>query len=222
MRLRVCAVLSQMNPTPDEEEFFSDTETTMVFDMSEASSTAERSAALFHVFRADQPCSGAQALLLRDVARVRFGRSLTDSIKRERDGTVRMEISDPWMSASHASLTRDNGRWLLEDLGSKNGVYVNGTRREVALVHDEDVIEVGSSFLRLRHAVRIGPSERQGFCGHFAEHASPCSSTPIDIARPEPSMNSPHMFRAQLAWSRPSMPAQFAATHVTKPQQIFA
>jgi transcriptional regulator with AAA-type ATPase domain len=145
-----------MNPMPDEELF---PETTMVFDTVDAPVAAARSAALFHVFRADQPCSGAQALLLRDVARVRFGRSLSDSVKRDSDGTLRMEISDPWMSACHASLTRDNGRWLLEDQGSKNGVYVNGIRRAVALLQDEDLIEVGSTFLRLRHDVWVSPSE---------------------------------------------------------------
>lgn len=145
-----------MRHTADEEF---NCETTMVFDTLEPPADAQRSTALFHVFRADQPCSGAQMLLLRDVARVRLGRSLADSVKHETAGTLRMNISDPWMSALHASLTRDNGRWLLADLGSKNGVYVNGVRREVALLRDDDLIEVGSSFLRLRQDVWVSPSE---------------------------------------------------------------
>ena len=145
-----------MKPTPDEDF---NCETTMVFDTVEPPGDAERSAALFHVFRADQPCSGAQLLLLRDIFRVRLGRSLNDSVRHDTLGTLRMGISDPWMSARHASLTRDNGRWMLADLGSKNGVYVNGIRRELALLRDDDWIEIGSTFFRLRQDVWVSPSE---------------------------------------------------------------
>jgi DNA-binding NtrC family response regulator len=145
-----------MQHTTDEEF---NCETTMIFDTVEPKGDAQRSAALFQIFRADQPCSGAQALLLRDVVRIRLGRSLTDSVRHETAGTIRIGVSDPWMSARHASLTRDNGRWLLADLGSKNGVYVNGIRREMALLRDDDLIEVGNTFLRLRQDLWVSPSE---------------------------------------------------------------
>lgn len=145
-----------MQHTTDEDF---NCETTMVFDTVEPKGDAQRSAALFQVFRADQPCGGSQVLLLRDVVRIRFGRSLTDNVRHETAGTIRIGVSDPWMSARHASLTRDNGRWLLADLGSKNGVYVNGIRREVALLRDDDLIEVGSTFMRLRHDLWITPNE---------------------------------------------------------------
>jgi transcriptional regulator with AAA-type ATPase domain len=145
-----------MKQAPDEEF---NCETTMVFEAVEPPMPAHRSAALFSVFRADQPCSGAQALLLRDVVRVRLGRSLDDCVKHETAGTLRMGISDPWMSARHASLTHDNGRWLLADLGSKNGVYVNGVRRELAQLRDNDLIEVGSTFLRLRQDLWVRGDE---------------------------------------------------------------
>lgn len=145
-----------MQPTTDEEF---NCETTMVFDTLEPKGDAHRSPALFQVFRADQPCSGAQVLLLRDIVRIRIGRSLTDGVSHDTGRTIRLGVSDPWMSGRHVSLTRDNGRWLLADLGSKNGVYVNGIRREMALLRDDDLIEVGTTFFRLRQDLWISPSE---------------------------------------------------------------
>ena len=40
-------------------------------------------------------------------------------------------IDDPGVSRYHARLTRSEGKWILEDLGSSNGTFINGQRIRV-------------------------------------------------------------------------------------------
>ncbi len=59
-------------------------------------------------------------------------------------------IDDEFLSAEHAILTWREGRWWLEDLGSKNGTFLNGVRVARAVpVSRGDSIEVGRVALRL-------------------------------------------------------------------------
>lgn len=59
-------------------------------------------------------------------------------------------IDDEFLSAEHALLTWREGRWWLEDLGSKNGTFLNGVRVTRAVpVSRGDSIAVGRVALRL-------------------------------------------------------------------------
>jgi len=59
-------------------------------------------------------------------------------------------IEDPFASAEHALLTFRNGRWWLEDLGSRNGTLLNGERlNTAAIVSTGDVIGIGEVRLRI-------------------------------------------------------------------------
>jgi pSer/pThr/pTyr-binding forkhead associated (FHA) protein len=49
-------------------------------------------------------------------------------IGRSPDCTVSIPVR--WISRTHAVLRRKKGQFLLEDAGSKNGVFVNGQRQE--------------------------------------------------------------------------------------------
>jgi transcriptional regulator with PAS, ATPase and Fis domain len=65
---------------------------------------------------------------------------------------ARLSISlpDRWMSSTHARIVRRPGGFLVEDLGSKNGTFVNGRpASEASMLGPLDVIEVGRSFLIL-------------------------------------------------------------------------
>ncbi|MGI8574191.1 MAG: FhaA domain-containing protein [Egibacteraceae bacterium] len=53
-------------------------------------------------------------------------------------------ISDTSVSRRHARILREHGRWLVEDLGSTNGVRVNGAKVGRAPLDDGDQIELGS------------------------------------------------------------------------------
>ena len=57
-----------------------------------------------------------------------------------RDDGCAMQIVDPLVSRQHAKLQFIAGRWKIEDLGSANGIIVNGTKVQSAwLEHDSSV-----------------------------------------------------------------------------------
>ena len=58
-------------------------------------------------------------------------------------------LSDDTVSRRHAELFLDGGRWILRDLGSSNGTWVNGRRVVEAEVRTGDVVHFGGCRLRL-------------------------------------------------------------------------
>lgn len=67
---------------------------------------------------------------------------------------VDLDSHDPEAKVSrrHARIRRDNGKYVIEDLGSTNGTFVNRGRRlipgDTHLLNDGDEIIVGKTFLR--------------------------------------------------------------------------
>jgi hypothetical protein len=63
------------------------------------------------------------------------------------------QLSDPTVSRKHAQLLHDGDRWLLRDLGSRNGTRLNGMRVSGEIeVRPGDYIGLGD--VRLRAALR--------------------------------------------------------------------
>ena len=59
-------------------------------------------------------------------------------------------LSEPFASNEHARLYRRDGRWWLEDLGSRNGTRLNGERlRARAIVATGDVLGIGGVQMRI-------------------------------------------------------------------------
>jgi len=56
-------------------------------------------------------------------------------------------LDDPSVSRRHARLVSEQGRWRIEDLGSTNGVRVNGEAVDERTLHDGDHLELGSVHL---------------------------------------------------------------------------
>jgi FHA domain-containing protein len=67
-------------------------------------------------------------------------------IGRSRDCDVTIE--DPNSSRRHAELRNEDGRWIVTDLGSTNGVKVNGRRVEEAVLQPGDELVLGLARLR--------------------------------------------------------------------------
>jgi pSer/pThr/pTyr-binding forkhead associated (FHA) protein len=74
--------------------------------------------------------------------------------KSEKNAIV---IVDPAVSSTHALLRFSNGEWLVADLGSRNGVFVNHHKITGSCVlRSGDVIEIGHCRLSLRAKPEAG------------------------------------------------------------------
>ena len=76
-------------------------------------------------------------------------------------GADQIQLTDHGASRRHAEIRPDNGAWVLRDLGSSNGTYLNGQRvvTPTALKHG-DQIKVGSTLM-----VFSGQESVEGFTG---------------------------------------------------------
>ena len=77
-----------------------------------------------------------------------------------RDVNNAVVVEDQFVSAEHAILTFRGRNWYVEDLGSTNGTFVNGSPVDgVAPLGFGDVVQVGQVRLRLERP-RTEPSRR--------------------------------------------------------------
>jgi hypothetical protein len=68
-----------------------------------------------------------------------------------RGAEVSVRLRDMAVSRRHARILHQDGAFLLEDLGSPNGVYLNGKRVEApGALKEGDVIELGRTLLRFQ------------------------------------------------------------------------
>jgi FHA domain len=87
------------------------------------------------------PLSGAQRGQL-------FTLSPTSSIGNDPACTV--VLHDRFMSGKHAEIKAENGIWVLKDLGSTNGTYVNNRRVERHELVDNDFIKFGGAMVKFK------------------------------------------------------------------------
>src|SRR5213082_2480156 len=71
------------------------------------------------------------------------------TIGRQEGNTIR--LTERNVSRHHARLVRQNGHVLVEDLGSANGIQINGQRIKAPMpVHDGDLIQIGDYDLAIQ------------------------------------------------------------------------
>ena len=70
----------------------------------------------------------------------------TASIGRKSDCDI--SIKDPAVSGNHARLKKTRDGYLIEDLGSTNGVHIAGQRITQKILKNEDVVTIGEHQLR--------------------------------------------------------------------------
>ena len=67
--------------------------------------------------------------------------------------TANVCLQDETVSALHARLSRQGSHWVLEDLNSRNGTFLNGTPIDSpAVLTAEDSFQIGRVVFRLRLA----------------------------------------------------------------------
>jgi DNA-binding NtrC family response regulator len=93
---------------------------------------------------------------LRDADDLRLVRSDVRRVARPGPQAIEIGLADPRVSSAHASLRREAGAWVVEDLGSKNGTLVDGRLVGRAELHDGALVEVGHTFLLFSAAALEG------------------------------------------------------------------
>ncbi|MCK8496361.1 FHA domain-containing protein [Myxococcus fulvus] len=93
-----------------------------------------------------------------DVGRMHALADARTDLGRGQEATLRLR--DRSVSRNHARIHHEEGVFILEDLGSPNGVYVNGERvQEPVTLCDGDVLELGRTLLRFQAALDEAPAE---------------------------------------------------------------
>lgn len=76
---------------------------------------------------------------------------LSDGLEIGRAEACQVRLEDTYASQRHAKLSARDGAWMLEDLGSTNGTYLNDRRVGAPVeVHAGDVVKIGKTVLELR------------------------------------------------------------------------
>lgn len=92
---------------------------------------------------------------------------LTETVAIGRNGTNDLVLHSSAVSREHAAVALRDGRWYLEDRGSFNGTYLNGTRL------------VPGTPLPLRHADRISIGSETIIFSWPAERHDPDTTEPL-------------------------------------------
>lgn len=89
-----------------------------------------------------------------------------------------MRIDSPKISRRHCCIALAYDRVIARDLGSRNGVRVNGVLVEEARLNDRDEIAIGPLIYRVEHAVPAPAPPPP----------APVLSVPTPVGKPEPSL----------------------------------
>lgn len=110
------------------------------------------------------PLSRLQALE-RDAASAHAAGAALPEDKQEvvvgRDPSADLRVDSPQVSRRHARLLRSGGGWLVEDLGSSNGTYINGQPvTQATPLGRDDVLSLGSVVVDLGAAGNLARAYR--------------------------------------------------------------
>ncbi|WP_437825710.1 sigma 54-interacting transcriptional regulator [Sorangium sp. So ce1153] len=115
---------------------------------------------LFLVLEAHRPLALPVRFSLTKLDELVIGRGTAREIEATA-GARRLAVrtDDRRMSSTHARLGKLLQRWVLDDLGSKNGTLVDGVRTTRAELEDGDLIELGHTFFLYREAIPCEPND---------------------------------------------------------------
>ncbi len=83
-----------------------------------------------------------------------------DQLLIGRDSSSAVAINDAEVSRKHARLTFQGGKYVIEDLGSTNGTFVNGQRlASPAVLKSGDVVSLGEQIVLMYEGLSSDPGE---------------------------------------------------------------
>lgn len=98
-----------------------------------------------------------------------------------RDSSNSVAINDAEISRKHSRLSFQGGKYVLEDLGSTNGTFVNGQRLAgPAVLKPGDVVSLGEQIVLMYDAINIDP----GATIASPRHAARVTPPPVQPAAP--------------------------------------
>ncbi len=107
-----------------------------------------------------------------------------DQLTIGRDSSNGVAINDAEVSRRHARLTFQGGKYVLEDLGSTNGSFVNGQRLAGPVVlKPGDVVSLGEQIVLMYDAINMDPGATIASSRKSARVAPP-PPAPVQTASP--------------------------------------
>lgn len=102
-----------------------------------------------------------------------------DQLTIGRDASNGVAINDAEVSRKHSRLSFQGGKYVLEDLGSTNGTFVNGQRLAGPVVlKPGDVVSLGEQIVLMYDAVNIDPGATMAAPRRSARVAPPPVAAP--------------------------------------------
>jgi pSer/pThr/pTyr-binding forkhead associated (FHA) protein len=81
-----------------------------------------------------------------------------DQLTIGRDSSNGVAVNDPEVSRKHARLSFQGGKYVIDDLGSTNGTFVNGQRIAGPVVlKPGDVVSLGEQIVLMYDAINMDP-----------------------------------------------------------------
>ena len=112
-----------------------------------------------------------------------------DQLTIGRDASNAVAINDAEVSRKHSRLSFQGGKYVLEDLGSTNGTFVNGQRLSgPAVLKPGDVVSLGEQIVLMYDSVNIDPGATMASPRAAArvQPRQPVASAPPAYAPPPP------------------------------------
>ena len=113
---------------------------------------------------------------------VRWELSGKDRFVVGRSNECDFRLTDPSISRTHACLTLQGDQAAVEDLGSRNGVWLNGSRVHNARLRPGEWFHLGTVPMALRQGISIGVSLFSTDSGRQVAPPSPEDPTTLDVA----------------------------------------
>ncbi len=111
-----------------------------------------------------------------------------DQLVIGRDSSNSVAINDAEISRKHSRLSFQGGKYVLEDLGSTNGTFVNGQRLAGPVVlKPGDVVSLGEQIVLMYDAINIDPGATVAVSRKSVSAATPPpvqSATPVYASAP--------------------------------------